>query len=594
LDWKILFPTTFSIFTSSPPPADCEVHTVMAVKLNVAPRGGGAAAAAASAVGGGVKNVTTAETSSNKTIWYISLVLFVALIFSQLVNSSKYFQSFQSVTVESLFSNPGVEENAVYNDELGPLNVVVFFPDDWRWDAIQDEKPGVVYTPFLTALAKDGIRFANNAVTSSICWISRATLFTGRYVSQHNSARLFCPVFTLPSMWEYSWVATLQRYGGYFVGHIGKWQYHNRNVAGLFNFSYLHEGSHWYKVGGERIHANDRARNDAIAFLRARPVDRNFAMTVAFYPPKPLGDSSEPGAQWEPAERFEALYENHTFVQPYNYSEAYAYVPQFISDYSPHRYSTRFRTSEMYQESMKHYYALVTHVDEACRDIVAELELQGVLNRTMIIVSADNGMMLGAHGMGGKWHPYQESIKVPLIVYDPRMAKSKRGKVDLSHTLNIDLAATIISAANLTVDPRIQGRDISDIYIRRKQQDGSGDGKFGIETKPWREDYYYEFPLGEFPASTALVNRQYKYIRWQGRDTEQIFDLLNDPYELHDLMTAQPPLHLLQQVGTEFRPVNVTDMLAEFRARHDVLEAEAKAPFPGDEVIPCARGLAYP
>lgn len=538
-----------------------------------------------------------AAKTSGVALWRASLLVLAALIASQLTKSSNYFKSYRlSVsTMESLFNTAAVEEDAPYNDELGPLNVVVFFPDDWRWDAIQDEKPGVVYTPFLTKLAKDGIRFANNAVTSSICWISRATLFSGRYVSKHKSDRLFCPVFTVPSMWESSWVAILQRFG-YFVGHIGKWQYRNRNVPSLFNFSYLHEGSHWYQLRSGRIHANDRARNDAIAFLQARPMDRNFALTVAFYPPKPIGDSSEPGAQWEPDERFEALYANHTFVQPYNYSEAFAYVPQFLNGgYSTHRYDTRFKTSEMYQESMRHYYALVSHVDEACRDIVAELEAQGVLNRTMIIVTADNGMMLGAHGMAGKWHPYQESIKVPLIVYDPRMAKSKRGKVDLSHTLNIDLAATIIGAANLPADPRIQGRDMSDIYVNRMQQQGGG-AKFGVETNPWREDYYYEFPLGEFPASTALITRQYKYIRWHvnGNVVEQIFDLQNDPYELHDLMTAQPPLHLLQQVGTEFRPVNVTDMLAKFRARHDELEAEVKAPIPGEEELSCNRNLPYP
>jgi arylsulfatase A-like enzyme len=54
---------------------------------------------------------------------------------------------------------------------------------------------------------------------------------------------------------------------------------------------------------------------------------------------------------------------------------------------------------------MRHYYDLVSGVDDACRVIVAELDEQGVLNRTIIIISADNGMMLGAHGLAGKWNP---------------------------------------------------------------------------------------------------------------------------------------------------------------------------------------------
>lgn len=530
-------------------------------------------------------------------LWYCAVPAILGLLAFQFRSSSRSIKLLElpAGVYESIFLSPVTETDVPYGDELGPLNVVVLFPDDWRWDAIQDEKPDVVHTPFLTELAKEGIRFTHNAVTSSICWISRATLFTGRYVSQHQSHRLFCPVFTVPSKWNSTWPAVLQRYGDYFVGHIGKWQYHNGNVGSLFNFTRLHEGQHWYNVkGGTRIHANERAKVDAIEFLRARPTDRNFAMTVAFYPPKPIGDSSEPGAQWEPEERHEALYANTTFVQPYNYSEAFAFVPEFLHrGNSAHRFDTRFRTSEMYQESMRHYYALVTGVDEACRDIVAELEAQGVLNRTMIIVSADNGMMLGAHGLAGKWHPYQESIRVPLIVYDPRMAKSKRGSRDESFTLNIDLAATIIGAANIEADPRVQGRDMADIYVKRGRADGDG-ATFGIETTPWREDYYYEFPLGEFPGSTALVTRQYKYIRWDdATKKEQVFDLLNDPYELHDLLTAGPPLDLLQQVGTEFRPVNMTDLIVDFRTRHDELEAIVKEPVPDEEQVPCAKGLAF-
>jgi hypothetical protein len=66
-----------------------------------------------------------------------------------------------------------------------PLNVVVLYPDDWRYDSLHDEDP-LVHTPFLTQLAREGMRFRKNCVTSSICWISRATLFTGQYVNRHN------------------------------------------------------------------------------------------------------------------------------------------------------------------------------------------------------------------------------------------------------------------------------------------------------------------------------------------------------------------------------------------------------------------------
>ena len=542
--------------------------------------------------------------------------------FSSLKLTSAEF-NIPNAIYDSIFSNPVILQNQEqqpsnnddddndddddppYLDELGPLNVVVFYPDDWKYDAIEDAQPNVVHTPFLTQLAKDGIRFTRNCVTTSICWISRATLFTGRYSSQHKSERLFCPLFTLPSIWNGSWVYMLQKYGGYFVGHIGKWQYRNKKMGSLFNFSSHHEGQHWYTVGGKKVHANDRARDDTITFLRVRPKDQNFAVTVAFYPPKPVTLKADPpGAQWSPDEAHEALYANDTFVQPYNYSDAFSWVPDFVQKgISGYRYNTRFKTSEMYQESMRHYYALVSGVDDACRDIVAELDRQGVLNRTMIIVSADNGMMLGSHGLAGKWHPYQESIRVPLIIYDPRMVKSKRGTTDDKYTLNIDLAPTIIKAANLDLDPRIQGRDLSEIYVKRSEKLKTGRNatptavaglaSFGVDKEPWREDFYYEFPLGEYPASTALITQQYKYIRWYAKDgrVESIFDLKNDPYELHDLTKQGPPLHLMRHVGTEYRPLNVTDLMVELRLRHDALEANTKKPYRGDERVTCQRGV---
>jgi hypothetical protein len=129
-----------------------------------------------------------------------------------------------------------------------PLNILILYPDDWRHDSLQDAQSGdndnnvKIFTPFLSELAKDGIRFTHNAVTTSICWISRATLFTGQYVSRHLSQRLYCPTFTLPHHWQDTWVARLQQHHSYFVGHVGKWQYHNSKAffQSAFNVSCRH------------------------------------------------------------------------------------------------------------------------------------------------------------------------------------------------------------------------------------------------------------------------------------------------------------------------------------------------------------------
>lgn len=120
----------------------------------------------------------------------------------------------------------GTQRNLTHQDQqqqeqtLGPLNVIILYPDDWRHDDLGDEVP-MLQTPFFSWLATQGIRFTHNAVTTSICWISRATLFTGQWVSRHGATILSRPRF-VDHHWQHTWPHLLQKYGGYWVGHVGK------------------------------------------------------------------------------------------------------------------------------------------------------------------------------------------------------------------------------------------------------------------------------------------------------------------------------------------------------------------------------------
>ena len=105
------------------------------------------------------------------------------------------------------------------NNTKKPLNILILYPDDWRHDTIGKEN-SIVQTPFLDSLADQGIRFRQNAVTSSICWVSRATLFTGQWASRHQSHKLICPHFAAGYLWnETSWPGILRNHG-YYTGHV--------------------------------------------------------------------------------------------------------------------------------------------------------------------------------------------------------------------------------------------------------------------------------------------------------------------------------------------------------------------------------------
>ncbi len=448
------------------------------------------------------------------------------------------------------------------------MNIIVLYPDDWRHNSIGSENP-IIKTPFLDSLAKEGIRFRQNAVTTSICWSSRATLFTGQWASRHQSHKLFCPHFCRESLWNHTWPKILQD-DGYYTGHVGKWQYHSANFK-RFDWDNFHEGAHWYpRFGQPDIAADDLARDDAIEFLQDRPLNKPFAMTVAFYPPKAVGESKEPGEQWKPKNETKKLYENITIPEPYNMSHAFNLLPDFLKNPGSGavaRFHERFRTDLHYQTAMKNMYALITQVDLACMHIVDEVKRQGLYNNTMIIFTTDNGMFHGSHGLAGKWYPYQESIRVPLIIYDPRMPKDKVGTLDDHFTLNVDLAETILGAAGLEPHERMQGRDISDLYLpnRRKENndndesDKNNDDKnnndhspTALERKPWRDEFFYEFTFldeeGYIPSSRAVVQKKWKYIDFYNFNHTQLFDLENDPLEFTDVKADEKNRDILNEM----------------------------------------------
>ena len=117
-----------------------------------------------------------------------------------------------------------------------------------------------------------------------------------------------------------------------------------------------------------------------------------------------------------------------------------------------------------------------------------------------------DGNFHSEHGLADKWYPHEESIRVPLIIHDPRMAESVKGTTNDEFTLNIDLAPTILRAAGIPVPDKMQGRDMSELYL-------SPDGT------DWRKEFFYEHPIVSskhyVPASEALV-RKVSYIRILG------------------------------------------------------------------------------
>src|SRR5439155_15296873 len=125
------------------------------------------------------------------------------------------------------------------------------------------------------------------------------------------------------------------------------------------------------------------------------------------------------------------------------------------------RWERRFARPEMFQRTMRDYYRLVTGIDREVGRIVAKLAVRGLADSTVIIFTSDNGWFAGERGLADKWLMYEESIRVPLIIFDPRLPRSRRGRIVDALTLNLDFAPTMLEMAGLPVPAGMQGRTLA-------------------------------------------------------------------------------------------------------------------------------------
>jgi arylsulfatase A-like enzyme len=159
---------------------------------------------------------------------------------------------------------------------------------------------------------------------------------------------------------------------------------------------------------------------------------------------------------------------------------------------------------------------------------------QKLADDTLTVFGSDNGYFLGERGLIHKWLMYDESIRVPLIVHYPRLAK-KGQKVD-AMALNIDVAPTFLDFAGVPIPKGTDGRSL------RSLLDGKTDGR--------RKDFFYEHHYhargskeGAIPRTEGVRTQGWKYIRYidENEPFEELYDLKADPHEETNL--ANDPKH---------------------------------------------------
>lgn len=111
------------------------------------------------------------------------------------------------------------------------------------------------------------------------------------------------------------------------------------------------------------------------------------------------------------------------------------------------RYFWRWDTDAKYQTNMRAYFRMISGYDWVIKQVLEVLQEQGLNKNTIIVFAADNGYYMGERGFAGKWSHYEESLRVPLIIYDPRTPSGSTYATDDRIVLNIDIPSTLLSYA---------------------------------------------------------------------------------------------------------------------------------------------------
>jgi arylsulfatase A-like enzyme len=432
-------------------------------------------------------------------------------------------------------------------------NIIYLMTDDQSSYTMGCYGNSDVQTPNLDRLAGDGMVFDNHYDTTAICMASRANVMTGMY--EYKTGTNFAPHgHMLSDIWQKSYPVLL-RAGGYRTAFAGKLGFDLCKTPGGKKIDLPAEDfDRWGGSPGQTFY--ETAKNKSMAayaeeyphstlsygafgrdFIRdAAKSDQPFCLSISFKAAH-LPDTPDP--------RFDAVYAGKTFKKPENFGRENG--EHFSKQSKQDRQYTRFVQwgySDRYDDVMRRYHQLVYGVDVAVGMIREALEEAGVADNTVIIFTSDNGYFCGSHGYGSKVLPYEESTRVPLIIYDPRSPNSgKKLRCD-ALTGNIDFAPTILKMAGVPVPGNMDGADLMELY---------GNPQASIHDSLALINVW-----GKAPTHTlSVVTKDAKYINWgyaaDGFEvTEELYQLDKDPLEMVN-QAGNPELSpVMQQMRTAY------------------------------------------
>ncbi|MEM8526088.1 MAG: sulfatase [Bacteroidota bacterium] len=421
--------------------------------------------------------------------------------------------------------------------EEKPPNILFLIADDWSYPHAGIYGDKVVRTPTFDFLAKNGALFHHAYCASPSCSPSRASILTGRYPHQNESAGNLWSVFPDKFL---NWVSELQKVG-YFTGK---------------------ERKGWapgdYKAGGYK---HNPAGKDYVSFgefISQKPKDQPFSFWFG---------SSDP----------HRVYETNTGVRS-GMSRDLVKVPEFLPDV------------ECVRNDMLDYYFEVERFDRECGNIIQQLEAAGELENTIIVMTSDNGMPFPR----AKANLYDYGTRMPLAIYWKN--KIEAGTVMDDFVSFVDFAPSFLEAAGVAIPEDVEGNsfwntvngkpskiDRSRVFVERERHANVRKGDLSYPCRAIRTKeflYIRNFEPNRHPAgdpSTHISVGQYgdvdnsisKFLimnklgesqpidyfklTFEKRLAEELYELQKDPFQLNNLAKEKQYAATLKTLRKELK-----------------------------------------
>jgi len=423
-------------------------------------------------------------------------------------------------------------------------NIILIMTDQHRADAVGYAGNSAIFTPNLDRLAADGVIFSNAYSSTPSCTPARAALLTGMSPWHHGMlgygkvARAY--EFEMPRM---------LREQGYYTYGIGKMHWYPQKALHGFHGTLIDESGRiesegfvsdyrdWFKLTApgkdpdltgigwnehragvfqldEYLHPDHWKADRAIELLNNYDLEAPLFLKVSF---------SRPHSPYDPPQRVLDQYDGVQIPNPVvgDWAKDFANYPN-----TPEAAFGDFGVDHAVK-SRKHYYALITFLDEQIGRIIEKLKEKGMYDNSLILFVSDHGDMLGDHHHWRKTYAYEGSAKVPLVI---KPAKNRMNVVSspvLENPVEIrDILPTFLDAAGAKIPEKMDGASMLKLIEK--------------VNAPWREFIDLEHATAYRAENywCALTDGREKYIWFFNTGEEQLFDLIQDPTELSDISSS--------------------------------------------------------